>query len=69
LKSFFAEKRKIEQTNKKNCPKGKQVDYLPLDKRNPPRTIMTRITNIDKTFETIMFLAAPPMNRKRDAAI
>jgi hypothetical protein len=68
LKSFFAEKRKIEQT-KKNCPKGKQVEYLPLDKRNPPRTIMTRIMNIDKTFETIMFLAAPPMNRKRDAAI
>lgn len=42
---------------------------LPLDKMNPPNTRVTSKTNVESTFATIMFLVAPPINRKSEATI
>jgi len=47
----------------------KHGEGVPLTRINPPNTIKISSMNAPKTFATIMFLAAPPMNRKSDAAI
>lgn len=47
----------------------KNGDGVPLTRINPPNTIKISSMNAPKTFAMIMFLAAPPTNRKSDAAI
>ena len=47
----------------------KNGEAVPLTRINPPNTINISSMNEPKTFATIMFLAAPPTNRKSDAAI
>jgi hypothetical protein len=46
-----------------------KYEHLPLTKINPPKTMTTSNINEAKTLATIMFLAAPPINRKSPAAI
>lgn len=48
---------------------NRMTDFLPLERTNPPKSITTKTANDPKTYATIMFLAAPAMNRKREAAI
>ena len=49
--------------------KKRGAKVVPLTRIYPPNTIKISSINDPKTFATIMFLAAPPTNRKSDAAI
>jgi hypothetical protein len=62
------------QLSSKSCKMSskswnRMTDFLPLERINPPKSITTKTANDPKTYATIMFLAAPAMNRKREAAI